>query len=218
MTSSAYRHCRWPLLAVLGAVAMTLPSVGWCAFVCKPPGGTTIIRDDLPPECASVEIRETNPDGSVKRVIPPPRTAEQRKAEEEEQKRKLECHQQNESQKQADDVLLRRYPMEDDLMVARDRALANEKARREQQNQRLGELKQTRARLEDQKASLKGRAMPDAMKTAFETNDSSTAATEHQIEAIDSGIARMVDKFEADLKRYRELLKGTARPACQLAE
>jgi hypothetical protein len=202
----------------LAATALTLPAVAWCAFVCKPPGGSMIIRDDVPPECASVEIRETNPDGSLKRIIPPPRTTEQRKAEEEDQKRRTECRQQNEARKQGDETLLKRYPMEDDLIVARDRALANEKARLEQQNQRLKELELVRTRLEGEKASYKGRQMPDALKADFEANDSATAAAEHQIEATSSGIGRVTEKFEADLKRYRELVKGTAKLPCQLED
>jgi hypothetical protein len=186
--------------------------------VCKPPGGSTIIRDDLPPECASVEIREMNPDGSLKRIIPPPRTTEQRKAEEEEHRRKLECLQQNEARKQGDEVLLKRYPMEDDLIVARDRALANEKARIDQQNQRLKELERTRAHLEDEKASYKGRQMSDAMKAAFEANESAMAAAEHQIELINSRMRQIAEKFDPDLKRYRELVKGTAKLPCQLED
>jgi hypothetical protein len=204
------------LSAILGAAALTLPAVAWCAFVCKPPGGSMIMRDDLPPECASVEIREVNPDGSLKRIIPPPRTTQQRKAEEEAQKRRTDCVQQNEAQKQGDETLLKRYSMEDDLVVARDRALANEKARIEQQNQRLKELKLTRARLDGEKASYQGRHMPDALKSDFEANDSATAAAEHQIETTNSGIGRLAEKYDADLKRYRELVKGTARLPCQL--
>jgi hypothetical protein len=200
---------------VLACVVLGLPPVAWGAFVCKPPGGSTIIRDDLPPECASVEIRETNPDGSLRRIIPPPRTAEQRKAQEEENRRKLECLQQNEARKQGDEVLLKRYPMEDDLIVARDRALANEKARIDQQNQRLKELERTRARLEDEKASYKGRQMPDTMKAAFEANDSGMAAAEHQLDLINSGMGQIAEKFDADLKRYRELVKGAAKLPCQ---
>jgi hypothetical protein len=175
-----------------------------------------IMRDDLPAECASVEIRELNPDGTLKRVIPPPRTTQQRNAEEEAQKRRTDCVQQNEAQKQGDETLLRRYPMEDDLIVARDRALANENARIEQQNQRLKELKLARARLDGQKASYQGRPMPDALKSDFAANDSATVAAEHQIEATNSGAERLAEKFDVDLKRYRALVKGTAKLPCQL--
>jgi hypothetical protein len=202
----------------LAVAALALPTVAWCAFVCKPPGGSMIIRDDVPPECASVEIRETNPDGSLKRIIPPPRTTQQRQAEEQEEKRRTQCRQQNEAQKEQDETLLKRYPLEGDLMVARDRAVANEKARMEQQNQRLKELKLTRARLEDQKASYNGRQIPDALKADLEANHSANVAAEHQIGAINSELGRMAERFDADLKRYRELMKGTARLPCQLEQ
>jgi len=71
--------------AVLASVVLALPPVARGAFVCKPPGGSTIIRTTCRASVQSVEIREMNPDGSLKRIIPPPRTTEQRKAEEEEQ-------------------------------------------------------------------------------------------------------------------------------------
>jgi hypothetical protein len=204
------------LSAILGTASLALPGVAWCTFVCKPPGGSMIMRDDLPPECASVEIRELNPDGTLKRVIPPPRTTQQRKAEEEAQKQRADCVQQNEARKQGDETLLRRYPMEGDLIVARDRALANERARVDQQNQRLKELKLARAGLEREKASYQGRPMPEGLRSGLEANDSATAAAERQIEATNSGIGRLSDKFDADLKRYQELVKGTAKLPCQL--
>lgn len=203
----------------MAAMALaTLPQAGWCAYMCKAPGGGTIIRDYLPTECASVEIRELNPDGSLKRVIPPPRTAEQRRVDEEKDKRSAECAKQNEAQKQDDEVLARRYPLEDDLIAARDRALANEKARLGQQAQRQQELKAARARMEEAKAAYKGRPVPDALKADFDANDTAMATIDHQVDATTAGIERLSLKYDADLKRYRELVRGTARPPCQVGE
>jgi hypothetical protein len=205
-------------VSMFAAALAVLPGTAWCAYTCKAPGGGTIIRDYLPTECASVEIRELNPDGSLKRIIPPPRSAEQRKLEEEKDKRSADCAKQNDAQKQADEVLARRYALEDDLIAARDRALANEKARLGQQAQRQQELKTARARMEEAKASYKGRPIPDALKADFEANDSAASAIEHQIEATSSNIERLTLKYDADLKRYRDLVRGTAKPPCQMAE
>jgi len=200
---------------VIAAVALTLlPAVGRCAFMCKPPGGSTIILDYLPPECVGVEIRELNLDGSLKRIIPAPRTPEQMRAEEEKRKQSAECDKQNEAQKRENEELIKRYPIEGDLIVARDRALANEKARLEQQNQRLTELKAARAQFENEKARYKGRAMPDRLQADLKANDSDNAAAEHQIEVLNSEMEQIAKKFDADVKRYRDLVNGTVKMPC----
>ena len=169
-----------------------------------------------PPECANVEIRELNPDGSLRRIIPPRQTPEQKKAEEEKRRQSAECDERNEAQRQENEALIRRYPIEDDLIVARDRTLANEKARLDQQNQRLKDLKVARARLEDEKALYKGRQLPDALQADFKANDSSSAAAEHQVEVLNSEMEQIAKKFAADLKRYRELVNGTVKMPCSV--
>jgi hypothetical protein len=200
---------------LIGAVALALlPGVGRCAFMCKPPGGSTIILDHLPPECAGVEIRELNPDGSLKRIIPPPSTPEQMRSEEEKRKQSADCDKQNEAQKLETEALIKRYPIEGDLIAARDHALANEKARLEQRNQRLNELKLARARLENEKARYKGRAMPDALQADVKANDSDSAAAEHQIEVLNSNMEQIAKRFDADLKRYRDFMNGTVTVPC----
>jgi regulator of protease activity HflC (stomatin/prohibitin superfamily) len=200
---------------LIGAVALALlPGVGQCAFMCKPPGGSMIILDHLPPECAGVEIRELNPDGSLKRIIPPPRTPEQMRAEEEKQKQSADCDKQNEAQKRDDEALIKRYPIEGDLIAARDHALANEKARLEPRNQRMSELKSAREQLENQKARYKGGPLPDALQTKVKANDSDIAAVEHQIEVLNSNMEQIAKRSDADLKRYRDLMNGTVTVPC----
>ena len=61
--------------------------------------------------------------------------------------------------------------------MARNRALATEKARADQLAQKLKELMDERAGLERAKAAYRGGAVPDGIKADLETNDSRTTAT-----------------------------------------
>jgi len=60
--------------------------------------------------------------------------------------------------------------------------------------------------------------MPDAMKAAFEANDSGLAAAEQKIELINSAMRQSPRKFDADLERYGELVKEPPKLPCQLED
>ena len=200
---------------VLAAALSVLPVTAWCGFTCKPPGGTTIYRDDLPSECKDVEIRELNPDGSLKRVIPAPTTPEQKRRKEESDRKRDECAKQNQEQARKDRSLLGTYPTEDDLLAARDHALANEKTLIDQQNQKLKQLKADRKHLEDEaEFYLKGQ-MPDELKRNLDNNAALRDQAGRAIHRILAGMERISEGFDANLKRYRELVAGTAKPSFQ---
>jgi hypothetical protein len=203
---------------ILAIAFAAVPVAARCAFVCKPPGASTIIRDYPPPECAGVDIRELYPDGSQKGIIPAQLTEAQKRARAEKEKRQAECRRQNQAWAQEGEALLARYPSEDDLLRDRDVAVAHEKARVEQQNQRLKDLKRVRAHLEDETEFYKGRQMPDVLTNSLEANDIGTAAAEREIEAINSALERITKKFDVDLARYRSIVTGTAKPPVQCEE
>jgi len=196
----------------LAAALTSVSPAAWCAFVCKPPGSSTIIRDYPPPECAGVEIRELNPDGSLKHIIAPPLTAEQKKEKTEKERRQAECIKGNQAQTRDDDALLGRYLTEDDLLHDRDIALARERTRIDRQDQKLKELKVDRKRLDDEAEFYAKREMPKQLKVRFDDNDAAKARAEHEIGVIGSQMQSISDQFDAKLKRYRDLVAGTAQP------
>jgi hypothetical protein len=196
----------------LTAALIAWPIAAWSGYTCKPPNGPAIYRDDLPAECKDVEIRELNPDGSLKRVIPAPLTPEERRRNEESERKQLDCQKQKQDQQRKDNSLLSTYPSEDDLKAARFHALANEKALIDQQNQKLKELKTERKRLDEEAEFYPRQAMPEELKRNMENNAALRDQAGRTIEHILADMERINDRYETDLKRYRELVAGTAKP------
>jgi hypothetical protein len=213
------RRLRWITHGVLAAALAVLPTAAFCLYVCTV-NGRTLYGDTPPQECIrnNVEIRELNPDGSPKRIIPPSLTPEQKKEKDQKKKRQDECNRRNKEQKQKNDALLQTYPGEDDLLAARDHALANEKGRIDQQRQKLAELDADRTRLENEAEFYVTREMPEELKRKLSDNDSRHARAQRAIDGIRAEMARISDQFDADLKHYRALVMGTAQPTFECQE
>lgn len=201
---------------ILAVALAALPCASWCArFACKPPNGPTIYEDFPPPECRNIQIRELNPDGSLKGIIEPPMTEEQKKAKNDREKRQAECMKQNQIQHRKDRSLLETYPSEDDLLLARDRSLANQYTQIEKEYHKLKQLKAARKRLNDEEEFYARRQLPDELKTRLDDNASQKAMAEHAIAVKFSEMQRIAEGFDADLKRYRDLVAGTAKAPFQ---
>jgi hypothetical protein len=200
---------------IIAALLAALPPAAWCGFACKPPNATMIYRDDLPPECKDVEIRELNPDGSLRRLIEPALTPEQRRRKEETDRQRDQCRKQNQSQSRKDDSLLATYQSEDDLMAARRHQLLHEQALVEQQNQKLKQLKADRKHPENEAEFYARREMPEELKRNLDYNAELREQAGRAIEHVLAGMERINVQFDADLKRYRELIAGTAEPPFQ---
>jgi hypothetical protein len=201
---------------ILIVVVAALPCAGWCArFACKPPNGPTIYEDFPPPECRNLEIRELNPDGSLKGIIEPPLTEEQKKAKSDRDRRRTECMKQNQVQHRKDRSLLETYPSEDDLLRARDRSLASQYGQIEKEYHKLRQLKAARKRLSEEEEFYTKSKPPDELKTRLDDNASEREMVEHAIAVKFSEMQRINDSFDADLKRYRDLVAGTAKAPFQ---
>ena len=197
------------------AAAFFVPTAAWCGFKCKPPNSTTIYRENLPAECKDVEIVELYPDGSVKRVIPAPLTPEQRRKKQEDERKRDDCNKRNQDRARKDNSLLSTYPIEEDLLAARDRALANKNMLIDQQNEKLKELKAEFKRLQDEGEFYARRQMPEELKRNLDGNAALRDQAAHAIGAILAEMERISQSFDADLQRYRELVAGTAQLPCK---
>lgn len=100
-----------------------------------------------------------------------------------------ECKKQNQQQRRTDDALLDKYPGEDDLQQARD--LTNEEGFYARPHRMPVDLQARRQDLQD----LEGRQIRVIENAAYE-------------------IQRINDAFDADLRRYREVVGGTNRMPC----
>jgi hypothetical protein len=198
---------------VLAAAALSALPVGALAqlFVCTT-NGRTLTGDLPPPECGNVEIRELNHDGSVKRVIEPPLTPEQKRARELEAKQRRERETQAQEQLRRDRALLETYASEDEIETSRDRTLAQRQALIDRANQQLKEFKMDRKRLDDESEFYAKRQLPEKLKRALDDNAALQQQQLHAIDDIRADMERINERYDAELRRFRELVMRGAMP------
>jgi hypothetical protein len=198
---------------IVAAALAALPASAWCQlYVCTTPSGKTLTGDLPPVDCGNVPIRELNRDGSVKRVIEPPLTPEQKKKRELEDKARRDREHAAQEQLRRDRALLEAYAGEDEIDSARDRVLADRQALIDRANQQLKEFKADHKRLEDEAEFYVKRQMPDKLKRALDDNAALQAQQLRSIDEIRADMQRINERYDADLRRYRELVMRGATP------
>lgn len=174
--------------------------------------GRTYSGDRPPPECANSDLRELNKDGSVRRVIPRPLTVEEQRARAAEVKKRIEEEERALAQRRRDRSLLEAYASEEEIEAARVKALdtSNEVIRRSQA--RLDRMDAERKRLDDESEFYKKRDLPDIIKRAYANNEQERAAELKIVSEALLETQRINERFEAEKKRFRELIAQGARP------
>lgn len=195
------------LLCALAGAAAAQPSI----FVCSDARGRTISGDRPPAECVGA-IRELRSDGSVRRVIEPPLTAEQKAARAAEDKRQREEAERQRAQMRKDLALLEAYASEEEIENARARALATRQALIERATRRMEEHKRERGKLDSEAEFYAKREMPDKLKRAFESNSALMRSEERIIAEARAEMQRINERFDAERKRWRELVSAGAMP------
>lgn len=202
------------LLAILlasGGVDAQQPQAPSTIYSCVA-NGRTYSGDRPPPECANSDIRELNRDGSVRRVIPRPLTAEEQKARALEAKKRLDDEERALAQRRRDRALLEAYASEDEIEAARAKSLdtSNEVLRRSQA--RIDRMDAERKRLDDESEFYRNRAIPDTLKRAYANNEQERTAELKIVNEARFEMQRINERFDAERKRFRELVSQGARP------
>jgi hypothetical protein len=174
--------------------------------------GRTYSGDRPPPECANSDIRELNRDGSLRRVIPRPLTVDEQRARALEAKKRLEDEERMMSQRRRDRSLLEAYANEDEIEAARTKALDSSQVVIARSSQRIENLKIEKKRLDDESEFYKKREVPDSIKRGYILNAQSLSAEESVIGEARAEMQRINERFDAEKKRFRELLAQGARP------
>lgn len=195
------------LLWALAGVAAAQQSI----FVCSDAKGRTVSGDRPPAECVGA-IRELRPDGSVRRVIEPPLTPEQRAQREAERKRQIEEAERQRAQMRRDLSLLETYANEAEIEAARNRALADRQALIERAIRRMEEIKRERKKLDDETEFYVKREMPEKLKRALAANSEMMRVQEKIIADTRADMARVNERYDAEVRRFRELVSGGATP------
>jgi myosin heavy subunit len=174
--------------------------------------GKTYSADRPPPECANSEMRELNRDGSVRRVIPRPLTVEEQRARALEAKKKLEEEERLLAQRRRDRALLEAYANDVEIEAARKKSLEGAEQAIKRSQERADSLKKDRKRLDDEAEFYKKREQPDSLKRAYALNAQAVSGEERIMAEARGEVARINERFEAEKKRYKELLAQGARP------
>lgn len=204
---SALRVVWAVLLCALAGAAAGQQSI----FVCSDAKGRTISGDRPPAECVGA-IRELRSDGSVRRVIEPPLTAQQKAARQAEEKRQREEAERQRAQMRKDLALLETYASEEEIENARARALATRQALIERATRRMEEHRRERSKLDSEAEFYAKREMPDKLKRAFEDNAALMRSEEKIIADSRAEMQRINERFDAERKRWRELVSAGAVP------
>ncbi|HQR20606.1 MAG TPA: hypothetical protein PLE54_04495 [Burkholderiaceae bacterium] len=174
--------------------------------------GKTYTADRPPVECANSDIRELNRDGSVRRVIPRPLTIEEQRARALEAKKKYEEEEKVLAQRRRDRSLLEAYADEAEIEAARKKSLESAEQIIRRSQERAKSLAEDRRRLDDEAEFFKKREQPDSLKRAYALNAQAVGAEEKIVAEARGEVARINERYDAEKKRFRELLAQGARP------
>lgn len=196
------------LLAVATAAGAQSPTMYTCVA-----SGRTYSGDRPPPECFNSDIRELNRDGSLRRVIARPLTPEEQKARATEVRKKADEEERALAQRRRDRSLLEAYASEQEIDVARAKALISSSEVVKRSQLRLDRMAEERKRLEEEAEFFKKRETPETIKRALANNEQERAAELKIIKDAQSDMQRINDRFDADKKRFRELVSQGSQAA-----
>lgn len=199
------------LMSALASASALAQSQNSTIFTCVA-NGKTYSADRPPAECANSDMRELNRDGSVRRVIPRPLTVEEQRARALEAKKKLEEEEKLMAQRRRDRALLEAYATDAEIEAARKKSLEGAEQAIKRSQERTESLAKDRKRLDDEAEFYKKREQPDSLKRAYALNAQAVSAEARIMDEARGEVARINERFDAERKRYKELLAQGARP------
>ena len=184
-----------------------LPAAAQTLYTCVA-NGRTYTGDRPPPECANSDVRELNKDGSTRRVIPRPLTAEEQRVRAAEERRRRDEEERVLAQRRRDRSLLDAYASEEEIEAARGKALASSTEVLRRSQSRLDRMQSEKKRLDDEAEFYRRRELPETLKRAYASNEQEKAAELKIIQDARGEMQRINDRFDSDLRRFRELTQG----------
>jgi hypothetical protein len=184
-----------------------LPGKGY--FSCRDGSGRLITSDRPIPECLSREVREHNPDGSVRRVIEAPPTPEEKKAREAEQKRRQDEELRAAEQLRYDRILMSNYSSVDGIEAARARALAEPESGLRKSAERLAELADEEKALKVETEFYTRHKLPADLARKIDDNSAAQRFQHETLARRKLDISRINDRYDNERKRFLELTDST---------
>jgi hypothetical protein len=157
-------------------------------------------------------VKELRSDGSVRQVIEPPLTEEQRRARAEKLRREHLELEAKRTRARRDIALMETYASEVEIEAARQAALSSRQVMIDRSKQRLETFAAERTKLENEVEFYANRKLPAKLEQAIEANKDLTQAEHRLIVDMQADMARINQRFDTELSRFRELVLAGARP------
>jgi len=196
---------------VLPQVARAAEPAGRPIIQCEL-NGKKVTSDRLIPECVHKEQRELNPDGSLKRIVPPTPTADELAAKEEKDREaKLEFAARSDAVRR-DRNLMQRFPDEAAHRKAREKALDELRVSAKITTSRIAELLTDKKKNDQDKEfyvnERVNKPLPTQLAQRIEANEASLAAQQLLAKTQVDETARINDLYDAELARLKKLWSG----------
>lgn len=200
----------------LAAVTLTLAAASTLAqngsariYSCTDASGKRLTSDRPIPECNAREQRVLNPDGSVKRVVPPNMTpAERAEAEAREREALAEKAARLDAMRR-DRNLMSRYPNEAAHQRAREAALDDTRNAVRLSEARVKLLTAERKPLLAETEFYAGKSLPAKLKAQLDANDAALEAQRTLIQNQEAEVVRINALYDAELERLKQLWAGS---------
>jgi hypothetical protein len=181
--------------------------------------GVVHYTDHMPPEAVNKGNAVLNKQGvTVKKTEPAP-TPEQRRAKEEEEQRQRELAKQQEESARRDRALLSSYTAEAEIDLARNRSLRTIESVVESSTAYREQLLRRKAALEARKKTeFANKPVPVTVERELETISAELAKQSDLLALKQKEAAAVNAKYDADKKRWHELVAAKGGEAAALAD
>jgi hypothetical protein len=195
--------------AAAGAVVWWLAGGAQAAiYSCIDASGRRLTADRPIAACVDREQRLLNPDGSVRRVIPPTPTADERAEQEAHERRVIAERAALQDAIRRDRNLMARYPQEAAHHKARTKALDDIRSAVQASERRLEALSAERTPLMHETEFYVGKPLPHKLRQELDAIDAATEAQRVLIQNQQAELVRINALFDAELAHLRKLWAG----------
>jgi hypothetical protein len=177
-------------------------------YSCVDASGKRLTSDRPIPECATRDQRLLNPDGSVRKVLPPTPTADERAEQEARERQAAAARIAQQDAVRRDRNLLTRFPNEAAHAKARAAALDDVRKSMLVSEKRVALLAAERKPLLDESEFYVGKPLPTKLKQQLDANDASVDAQRSLIQDQQTELVRINGLFDAELARLIRLWAG----------
>jgi len=199
--------------AAIAATLMLLlaPAANAALYCCLDAAGKKVCGDTMPSVCIGRSTTLKSEGKPAKQIEPPP-TPEQRAQREAEEKRKKEEEAALVEQRRQDQALLNTYVSEKDVDAQRERAEQDVHTQIKNAEAKIAAAQTRRKKYEAEAEFYKNKPLPEEVRRGLKDAEFEITAQSELIENKKKDLEAIRVKFDADKKRYQEIVKARAAP------